>query len=75
MRDNTWQRSSFCAADKPQCVEVLSQGHSFSVRDSKNPDGPRLEFTREEWAAFLAAVKAGEFNVAGDDGDVELESA
>ncbi|MCT9930750.1 DUF397 domain-containing protein [Planotetraspora sp. A-T 1434] len=36
----------------------------IAVRDSKNPDGPKLFFTPSEWAAFVQGVKADEFNVA-----------
>jgi Domain of unknown function (DUF397) len=32
------------------------------VRDSKNPDGPALTFTPDEWAAFVAGAKNGEFD-------------
>jgi hypothetical protein len=32
------------------------------VRDSKDPDGNVLIYSREEWTAFLAAAKAGEFD-------------
>jgi Domain of unknown function (DUF397) len=28
-----------------------------AVRDSKDPDGPKLTFTLDEWAAFTATVK------------------
>lgn len=35
------------------------------VRHSKDPDGPVLQFTKEEWYAFLAGAKAGEFNGFG----------
>ncbi|MEU3569406.1 DUF397 domain-containing protein [Kitasatospora sp. NPDC036755] len=31
------------------------------VRDSKDPDGPRLAFSSPAWDSFLAAVRAGEF--------------
>ncbi|MEZ0076478.1 DUF397 domain-containing protein [Planotetraspora sp. GP83] len=43
-------------------------GHSrlIAVRDSKDPDGPKLFFTPSEWAAFVQGVKADEFNVAPD---------
>jgi hypothetical protein len=30
-----------------------------AVRDSKNPAGPKLIFTRQAWAAFLDSVKDG----------------
>lgn len=32
------------------------------LRDSKNPAGPAHAFSAVEWAAFLGAVKAGEFD-------------
>jgi hypothetical protein len=54
--------SSFC--DGGGCVEVgqLPTG-SIAVRDSKDPDrATALEFTTEEWAAFVLGVKAGEFD-------------
>jgi hypothetical protein len=31
---------------------------AVAVRDSKNPDGPRLTFTRDEWRSFTANIKA-----------------
>jgi hypothetical protein len=34
----------------------------IGVRDSKNPNGPQLSFTRAEWAAFVAGVRGGEFD-------------
>jgi hypothetical protein len=41
----------------------------ISVRDSRDvQDGPVLAFTREEWAAFVAGVKNGEFDPALPDG-------
>ena len=32
------------------------------VRDSKDPDGPSLRFSRRAWDAFLAGARAGEFD-------------
>jgi hypothetical protein len=54
-----WCKSSFCG--NSACVEVAKVGDEFLVRDSKYPDGLVLTFTRDEWAAFVAGVKAGEF--------------
>jgi hypothetical protein len=46
-----------------QCVEAAALGGGrIAVRDSKDPDGPVLVFTPEEWSAFLAGVKGGEFD-------------
>ncbi|MEV6149784.1 DUF397 domain-containing protein [Nonomuraea sp. NPDC052129] len=43
--------------DKAQTVDRL-----FLMRDSKDPDGPVLSFTPDEWRAFTAGVKDGEFD-------------
>jgi hypothetical protein len=54
--------SSYCSLGG--CVEVgqLPDG-GVSVRDAKDPQrGVTLEFTSEEWAAFVAGVKNGEFD-------------
>ncbi|OUC94275.1 DUF397 domain-containing protein [Streptosporangium minutum] len=32
------------------------------LRDSKNPDGPKLLFTQAEWDAFVGGVKLGKFD-------------
>ncbi|MFG1608039.1 DUF397 domain-containing protein [Actinoplanes sp. NPDC049265] len=45
-----------------ECVEVRARDGGIQVRDSKDPDGPRLAFSRREWAAFVAGVRAGEFD-------------
>jgi hypothetical protein len=35
------------------CVEVADLGHAIAVRDSKNPDGPKLFVTSKQWQSFL----------------------
>jgi hypothetical protein len=56
-----WQRSSRCANNG--CVEVARVGpDAFAVRDSKRADSPVLTYDRQEWDAFIAGVKAGEFD-------------
>jgi hypothetical protein len=56
-----WQRSSY--SNNGTCVEVaeLADGGRL-VRDSKDPAGPVLAFTPQEWTAFVLGVKAGEFD-------------
>ena len=44
------------------CLEVARIGDSVGVRDSKEPDGPVLRYHAAEFRAFVAAVKAGEFD-------------
>lgn len=57
-----WFKSSRSSGTK-ECVEAahLSTGR-VGVRDSKNPAGPALVFGADEWDAFLAGAKSGEFN-------------
>jgi hypothetical protein len=60
-----WIKSSLSFANG-NCVEAaaLSDGR-IAVRDSKDPDGPRLRFTPDEWRAFLGGARNGEFDIAG----------
>jgi hypothetical protein len=58
-----WRTSSYSGANG-DCVEVagLPDG-SRAVRDTKDRGrGPILQFTSSEWWAFIAGVKAGEFD-------------
>lgn len=61
-RNVIWVKSSYSGSTS-ECVEVaaLPDGRR-AVRDSKNPDGPALEFPPGEWRAFLNAAQIGEFD-------------
>jgi hypothetical protein len=37
-------------------------GGGIAVRDSKDPSGPVLSFTRHEWVSFLDGLDKGEFD-------------
>lgn len=43
------------------CVEVAIRDNEHFVRDSKNRKGPILKFSADEWNAFIAGIRAGEF--------------
>lgn len=59
-----WMTSSHTGADG-NCVEATQfPDAAVAVRDSKDPDGPKLAFSPREWRAFLAGVKAGEFGLS-----------
>jgi hypothetical protein len=55
-----WHRSTRC--ESGTCVEAAVMGDDIVVRDSKMTDGPILSFNRAEWDAFIAGVRAGEFD-------------
>ncbi|MFJ7337892.1 DUF397 domain-containing protein [Streptomyces sp. NPDC101116] len=59
----TWRKSSASGAQS-DCVEcAVLDPERVAVRDSKNPTGPALVLSRNQFAGLLAGVKAGESTV------------
>ncbi|MFD4995834.1 DUF397 domain-containing protein [Streptomyces buecherae] len=59
-----WTKSSY-SDNGGNCVEVAANLATYGtvpVRDSKNPHGPALAFDTSAWSAFVAGVKAGDFD-------------
>lgn len=58
----TWLKSRHSGA-VGNCVELatLTTGE-IAIRNSRNPEGPTLIYTRDEMAAFLSGAKDGEFD-------------
>ena len=60
---NAQWRKSTRSGNGNNCVEVATNLEgAILVRDSKNPTGPALAFTPEEWKAFVGGIRDGEFN-------------
>jgi hypothetical protein len=60
-----YMKSSFSSTGG--CVEVrLLEDDTVGLRDSKNPAKPPHFFTAREWEAFLAGVRAGEFDLPSE---------
>ena len=60
-----WVKSTYSGGEGGNCVEwapdyALATG-TVPVRDSKDPQGPALAFATDAFAAFVNAIKAGEF--------------
>jgi hypothetical protein len=66
MTDLDWARwrKSTRSGGAGDCVEVADNLPGVvGVRDSKDPGGPALAFTPEEWRAFISAARDGEFDL------------
>lgn len=57
----TWRRSGRCDNSGPNCVEVAVTPNGVAIRDSKDPNGPALSFTQDEWDAFKGGIEDGDF--------------
>jgi hypothetical protein len=48
LSDATWRKSSYSGGNGGNCAGIASlPGHSRGVRDSKDPEGPKLVFAPE----------------------------
>jgi Domain of unknown function (DUF397) len=59
-----WRKSTKSGGNGGQCVEVATNLPGIvAVRDSKDPEGPKLIFTPGEWDVFVRAVHDGQFEL------------
>jgi hypothetical protein len=52
-----WRKASYSTGNGGACVEVGVGPHLVAVRDSKDPDGPRLAFSADAWDTFIRQTK------------------
>jgi hypothetical protein len=52
------------ACDSGSCIEVAKSDEMILIRDSKDPDGPVLRFSQDEWNAFVLGVRQGDLPLA-----------
>ena len=62
----SWRKSSYSTNGGNTCVEVASAlpGGIVALRDSKDRQGPALIVGADEWTAFTAGIRHGEFDLA-----------
>ena len=54
----TWRKSSYSGNNGGNCIEVAHiPTAAVAVRDSKDPDGPKLVFTPTDWRRFIHRIK------------------
>jgi hypothetical protein len=52
--DLEWFKSSYSDSSNPSdCVEIATTPTTIHIRDSKNPQGPRLALAPTAWADFV----------------------
>jgi len=51
-----WQTSSYCSDGS--CVEVGTVADLVVIRNSTDPEGPRLRLSPQRWSAFIAELKS-----------------
>jgi hypothetical protein len=60
-----WRKASKSSGNGGACVEVARNLPGIvAVRDSKDPDGPKLAFSPGAWRALTADIKAGRLDLA-----------
>ena len=62
-----WRKSSHSGgggAGGQDCVEVADLASTVAVRDSKDPDGPKLTFDATTWRTLTRRIKNGEHDLA-----------
>lgn len=58
-----WVKARASGGSGGNCVEVAGlPDRTRLVRDSNDPDGPRLTVPARQWRAFTAGVRNGEFD-------------
>ena len=55
----SWRKSSR-STYQGTCVEVAASPKFVHMRDSKDIDGPQLNFSHGSWLNFISSVKADE---------------
>lgn len=59
----SWHKSRMSGVQ--ECVQIMHAHSHVWVRDSKNPEGPVLQFASTVWMAFLGGVRHGGFTRIG----------
>nr|WP_285495469.1 DUF397 domain-containing protein [Actinomadura sp. NBRC 104425] len=59
---SSWRKSSY-SDEEFNCVEAASLTTGIAVRDSKDPDGPKLVLGSAAWRALSTDIKAGRYDL------------
>ncbi|MFI0369188.1 DUF397 domain-containing protein [Actinomadura sp. 1N219] len=57
LNHSAWRKASKSTENGGDCVEVAAVTESVAVRDSKDPDGPKLILSRSDFRRFAETLK------------------
>lgn len=61
VRNNVaWRVARDC--DGGSCIRVAPHKGMIVIGDTKNPDGPVLSYSHDEWLAFVKGIRQGDFD-------------
>jgi hypothetical protein len=52
-----WRKASHSTVQNDSCVEVAAVLESVAIRDSKDPSGPMVALSRQDFQRFTDALK------------------
>ncbi len=55
-----WRVARDC--DGGSCIRVAPHKGMIVIGDTKNPDGPVLSYSHDEWLAFIKGIRQGDFD-------------
>jgi hypothetical protein len=58
-----WRKSSRSGPNGGSCVEVATLPAAVAVRDSKDPNGPKLTLPPADWQSLIESVKTGRYDL------------
>ncbi|MFG2086927.1 MULTISPECIES: DUF397 domain-containing protein [unclassified Spirillospora] len=58
-----WRKSSHSQGGQGECVEVSTNTSAPLIRDSKDPEGPRLALVPGALAVLVGQIKAGNLDL------------
>ncbi|WP_026314114.1 DUF397 domain-containing protein [Actinomadura flavalba] len=58
MNNLKWRKSSHSDPQGNNCIELASAPGTIAVRDSKNPEGPKLLVNRNDFRRFTETLQA-----------------
>ena len=61
--DEEFVTSSFTGTGRWACVQVARREGVIAVRHSRDDSKTTLEYSSDEWQAFIDGVKKGEFDI------------